>query len=381
MNARDRPALRVLHVVATLRGGGAETLVRTLLPQLARRGIDIAAFSAYDSRLTLGERTQLEYRLFEGGKSGRFDLTFGARLVRAIRAYRPHIVHTHTVTGKYWGRAGAVAAGVPHIVHTEHSSYIGSWEMPFARALAARTDAVISFSARTADLVRAREPVAHSEIIPNGVELSASPTAAVRTAARAHLEVSDDIVLFGMIASLIPLKNHPLAIRAFARLPATLRSKARLAIFGRGPEEPALRDLANRLGVGDRVIFGGFRADIHSVLPALDALLSVSWSEAAPLSMLEAMSAGVPIVGTPHGGSLDMIEHEHSGLIVDGWDEMRLCAALERVIIDSDWRRNAGRAGRERVEREFTIDIVAARHIALYARLAAESSPPSRALR
>jgi glycosyltransferase involved in cell wall biosynthesis len=360
--------MRVLHVIATLRGGGAETLVRELLPRLRSRDLDVGVFSAYDPRLSADERAQAPYPIFEGAKGGRGDAGFGARAIAAIRRFRPHIVHTHTVTGKYWGRACALAAGVPHILHTEHSpqSRLASWEPPFAHLLVRRTDAFITFSERTAAFVAAREPIPRIEIIPNGISIDPAPTEEQRVEARRVLGAAAGSVVIGVVANLQPQKNHRLALEAFANLSGAERRLARLEFFGAGPQEAALRTLAARLGVGAAVTFWGFRSDVRRLLPGLDALLTVSTVEAAPISLLEAMSACLPILGTPHHGTLDLVQDGVSGIVIPDWSAENVTQALRRTIRDTAWRERAGRHARTRLVEEFDIERVADRHAALY---------------
>ncbi len=366
-----QPALRVLHYIATLRGGGAETLVRELLPRLNDRGIDVAAFSAYDPRLTDVERAALPYRLFCGRKHRGIDVGFARRSVRAMHEFAPHIVHTHTITGKYWGRASALAAGVQRIVHTEHSpqSQLPRWELALAHALKHRTDAVVTFSARTAAFVRQREPVPQLEIIPNGIKIEAALTAHDRARARAVLGASEGTIVIGIIANLYPQKNHQLAIRALANLSAGLRARVRLDVFGAGPLATSLQDLAAELGVADNLRWWGFRPDVRALIGGLDLALTVAIVEAAPISLLEAMAAGVPIVGTPNVGTLDLVADDASGLIAEDWSVGGFTRVLERALADEQWRTRAGAAGRRRLVERFDIEAVADRHAALYHRL------------
>ncbi len=374
--------LRVLHVIGTLRGGGAETLVRELLPRFARRGLEVAVYSGHDSGLNEAERAALPYPLLQGAKNGHFDVGFGPRTFAAIRRFRPDIVHTHTFTGKYWGRACALANGVDVIVHTEHSPQpeLSHWEAPFARMLAPFTDAFITFSRRNADFIARREPVSRLEIIPNGIEVEPAPTDDERQRARAALGASPDVVVIGVVASLQPKKNQRLAIEAFARLPR--RRRARLDLFGAGAEEPALRQLAAQLGVADDVTFWGFRSDVRALLPGLDVFLSVATVEAAPISLLEAMSACLPILGTPHIGTLDFVEDRVTGLVIPDWSVASVAGALDVAVTDRAWRTAAGTAGRHRVVADFDIERVADRHVRLYEELratpCASVSPVSR---
>ena len=215
---------------------------------------------------------------------------------------------------------------------------------------------------------------------PNGIEVEPAPTDDERQRARAALGASPDVVVIGVVASLQPKKNQRLAIEAFARLPR--RRRARLDLFGAGAEEPALRQLAAQLGVADDVTFWGFRSDVRALLPGLDVFLSVATVEAAPISLLEAMSACLPILGTPHIGTLDFVEDRVTGLVIPDWSVASVAGALDVAVTDRAWRTAAGTAGRHRVVADFDIERVADRHVRLYEELratpCASVSPVSR---
>jgi glycosyltransferase involved in cell wall biosynthesis len=366
--------MRVLHVIGTLRAGGAETLVRELLPRFVRRGVDVAAYSGYDPRLTADERADLTYPVFEGAKSGHFDVGFASRTVAAIRRFAPDIVHTHTVTGKYWGRACALAGGVKFIVHTEHSprERLPLWERPLARILAPRTNVFITFSQRNAEQLAKREFISRTAVIPNGIEIEPAPTETQRRSARESLGAANGLVVIGVVANLAPQKNQRLAIEAFAR--AAGRQRARLDLFGAGPELDALQRLAAELGVAHAVRFWGFRSDIRALLPGLDIFLSVATIEAAPISFLEAMSAGVPILGTPHNGTLDFVDDGVSGFVIRDWSVASVADALDFAVADVSWRAKVGSAARRHIVEQFDIERTADRHVELYETLLASKS-------
>ena len=361
--------MRVLHVVESLSGGGAETLVRELVPRLQRRGIEIEVLSSYGARLDAAQRAALAAPVHEAHKAGRLDLAFGLRFTRMIARRAPDIVHAHGFAGKYWGRACAMAARVPCIIYTEHNPWphMGAWERPASAMLARYTAAVVTFSERTHAFIRAREPLPSAvAVIPNGIEIAPEATPEDRASARALLESAVDEIAVGIVANLTHYKNHALALSAFGMLSSTLRERARLHLFGAGPLEAALRAQAEALGISERLRFWGFTSNVRRLLPGLDIALTVATVEAAPISLLEAMSARLPVIGTPHVGTLDMVRHEHTGLITADWSAQSVAYALERAAADAAWRANAGAAARALLEAEYDIELTADRHATLY---------------
>jgi glycosyltransferase involved in cell wall biosynthesis len=358
--------VKVLHVLQTLHGGGAESIVRSLVPLLRRRAIDVEVATLYPSRVTAEDRLQMDCQIYDMQRRGHLDFVAPLHLFQTIRQIQPDIVHTHVFSGKYWGRGAALLAGVPIIVHTEHSprAKLDFWEFPVSYFLGRKTHATITFSERTAAFIRARERAQRIKIIPNGVRVRPPPTPAERQAARSALDVGKDQVVIAVVANLYPQKNQQLAIKAFSRLPEAIRNKARLDFFGSGPELGALQTMAEQLNV--QPVFHGFKPNIEELLPGVDIFLSVAYVEAAPMSFLEAMNAELPIVGTPSHGALDMIVNEKTGILLSGWDEVELTNALERSLVDRAWRRTAGMGSRELLEKRFDIEVVADKHVELY---------------
>ncbi len=358
---------KVLHVVQTLKGGGAETLVRDMLPRMSARGLDVAVASMYPSNLNAQEKLALRCQIYELNRKSRTDFRAPLQLWQLMMRLKPDIVHTHVTTGKYWGRACAVLSGIRTIVHTEHSPdpRLGLGEKPAALLLNPYTDATVTFSERTAAFIRRREGVKSLYIIPNGIEILEPPDRKQRETARVELG-ADHLTIIGVVASLYPLKNHALALKAFGLLPESIRGAARLDIFGVGPLEGELKALARELGIQEYVMFRGFRSDMQSLLPGLDLFLSVALAEAAPISFLEAMSARLPIIATPSIGALDMVEDHVTGMIARSWNPEDVAQRLEKALSDHQWRALAGVNARARLIQNYDIEHTVDKYVDLY---------------
>jgi len=366
---RNTDAPLVLHIVGSLDGGGAERWTRELVPRVHARGIRSEIVTVYAPRLDANALNLLGVPVHSRTKKPGFDLSHFFCLVSLLRSRKPDIVHTHQWAGKYVGRCAAIVSGTRHIVHTEHSPIpLGYAERFLAELLWRRTDATIAFTAKNAQMIRSREPVGRFEIIRNGLPITSIPTQESRRTARERIGAMGETIVYGVVASLQERKNPALALRAFSKLVDRGVRDIRLDFFGDGPLRDNLIQETERLGLSQWVRFHGFRPDVRHLLPALDVFLTVATQEIAPVSILEAMSAQLPVIGTPHPGTLEMVEHEVSGLVVD-FQEHALASAMSRARDDADWRRSAGLAGRARVERDFNIDNVAAQHARFYRRL------------
>ena len=361
---------RVLHIVQALRGGGAEALVRELVPRLRQRGIDARVLCAYGaSGLTDVEAPDWTGVMYCQPRAGVPRLRYLERMWRLLREIEPTVVHTHTHVGAVWGRTAAVLARVPQIVHTEHGSdneTVSAIEAVALGALSYRTDATVTFSERSAALARTRGPLRKLHIIPNGIRVRPPPTESDRHTARLELRFARDLIAIGLIANLFPHKNPTLAIDAIARLPDRTRAFVQLAIFGDGPMREDLVAYAKALGIEASVQFYGFRSDLVRLLPGLDLVVTTSPREMMPISLLESMNAGLPIIGVPHAGTLDLVVDRETGIIVRSWDPQGFSEAIEWAVGQPQWRARAGNEAYTRLKKEFDIETVADRHAALY---------------
>ena len=159
------------------------------------------------------------------------------------------------------------------------------------------------------------------------------------------IEFKGDAPLAGMVSVLRRQKDPLLAVRAMARLAARGRPPGRLAIVGNGPLEGAVRDEIARLGVGEHVRWFPYRGAVGPYLAALDAFVLPSAWEALPLSLLEAMSCGLPVIATAVGGTPEAVEDRVTGRIVPHGNARALADALWSLLSDSVLRAELGRAG------------------------------------
>ena len=218
------------------------------------------------------------------------------------------------------------------------------------------------------EVVRSATPVS---VIHNGVN---APVVGDddRRAIRASLGVRDDFVI-GMVAVLSKQKGIPYLLEAAKRVIAE-RPDARFVIVGDGPQREALIRQRDDLGLTDRVIFTGYRADIPRLMAGFDAYVQSSLWEGLPIVLLEALSVGKPIVATRVGGNPEVVEHEVNGLLVPPGDSAALASALLRVIADERFRAAAARQNQEKFVAQFSADAMLDAHVKLYATLLAASA-------
>jgi glycosyltransferase involved in cell wall biosynthesis len=211
-----------------------------------------------------------------------------------------------------------------------------------------------------------RIPAAKTLFIKNGVDTDKYAPGGT-PAADAPFAAGD--IVIGTVARVQDVKNHRALVDAFARLRAQLPDLAprlKLAIVGDGPLLPAVREQVAKLGLDGAVWLPGARADIASVLHTFSIFALPSLAEGTPVSMLEAMACGLPVVASRVGGIPEVVDEGVQGLLVPVGDVDALTAALARYAQDADLRAHHGVAARARVEDRFSLRAMVAAYGLLY---------------
>lgn len=303
-----------------------------------------------------------------------------ARVRRVVIEGGYDIVHVHTPIAAFMTRYALrtlPADQRPVIIYTTHGFhfYTGQGALghtayrTLERTAAKWTDFIVTINREDLEAARRFKGIPNHRVryIPGiGVDIArfaeGSVSADTTAAVRAGLDVPADAFMLTMIAEFSPVKRHAHMLDALARVE---HQDVVLVLVGDGPLEPDVRDHVRRLGLGSRVRFAGYRRDIPEVLAASDAVALVSHREGLPRSVLEAMAAGRPIVGTDTRGITDAVG-EDAGWIVPKADVAALAAAIDSAAGDRDEARRRGGKARERARREFSLDRILDAYDALY---------------
>ncbi|MDJ0836040.1 MAG: glycosyltransferase [Acidobacteriota bacterium] len=251
------------------------------------------------------------------------DLKALFALMKLIREVRPHIVHTHTAKAGAVGRVAAFLCRVPVRVHTFHGHvFHGYFSRPVTIAyiwiekiLAALSTRIVTISpAQEYDLTRRYKvvPARKNTVIRLGFELD-KMVGGTKGKLREELNLGPEIRLAAIVARLVPIKNVQLLIRAIGhwhadRKPGT--PEVRFLVVGDGEEREALKNLAAELGIRDLVIFLGWRGDVPDIYADIDLNILVSKNEGTPVTLIEGLACGVPILTTDVGGIRDFADHD-----------------------------------------------------------------------
>jgi glycosyltransferase involved in cell wall biosynthesis len=202
-------------------------------------------------------------------------------------------------------------------------------------------------------------------VVYEGTEIPPRFDEKKRKAARARWGIQGDAPLLGCVGVFLPDKGQEWLIRSLAELGKEI-PQAKLLLAGDGPCRGKLEALARDLHVANAVIFAGFVKDLETVYAALDVFLLPSFFEALNNSLLAAMSYEIPSIAFNLGALGEIIEDGKSGLLVSGPEVPEICTAVKRILRDSVFAREIGRAGRRRVEENFSAAHMVESIIAVY---------------
>ena len=368
-----RPTILLLITLAET--GGAQTYVAALLPALTGRFEVIVAAHGdgplRDAALSAGARF-VALRHVRRDLRPVHDVAAIAELTRLMRRERPDIVHANSSKAGVLGRTAAALARVPVRIFTAHGwafkaySGVGATLFRWAdRSMAPLTTATICVSERerAAGLAARTCRAGSTVVIPNAVDAVAAPVAR-------HDGAPPRVVTVGRLAA---PKDALTLVRALAEVRAPFAAQ----VVGDGPERAALAAELRTLGLTSVVRLEGNRGDVPQLLAAADVFVLSSRSEGAPLSVLEAMAAGLPVVASAVGGVPEQVVDGTTGLLVAAGDARALAAAIERLLANRDLRRRLGAAGRERALARFDLEAMRRAHVALYARELARAGCPA----
>lgn len=352
---------RVLWLIKGLARGGAERLVSVMAPRIDRTRFEVeVAYLLPDADAFVPDllRGGVRVHCLQAGRN--VEPGWPARLRQLLRQGQYDIVHSHSPL------VGSVARlvaprGTRHL-YTEHNMW-GVYRGPtFAlNALTYhRNELVFTVSDGVADSVQrprwadiGRMPPV--EVLLHGVDAENAPRGpAARRQARELLGIAPETPVIGNVANFSPKKDHHTLLDAFAQVREAVPD-ALLLLIGMGPLEAELRTRVASEGLDSCVRFLGSRDDVQELLPALDLFVLSSRFEGLPISLLEAMAAGVCCVSTSVGGIPEAARDGHEGRLVGPGDPTALSDALSDLLRDDSARRRLATSGRARVTEDFSI--------------------------
>jgi glycosyltransferase involved in cell wall biosynthesis len=328
--------LRILHVIQELRTGGAERLLVSVCRGAREAGHEVHVAAAPGP---LAEELGLEPFPIPVVARRPWRVPAAARAVaRAVRAFQPDIVHAHNpVMGLATGVVTRRGHHPPSLIGI-HGVPEDDWPAT-ARIVRLAGLAAVACGPEVAEAL-ARHGCTPLATISNAV--APAPAPADRGELEREWQLAPGTRLVLAVGRLVEQKNHALAIRALAEVP-----NAMLAIAGEGPLRDELQRTAADAGVADRVVLAGLRPDARALMGAADAIVLPSHWEGLPLTALEALASGTPLVATAVRGLRDLVADGRDALLVPPDDPRALAEALRRVLDDDGLAARLAKHGRE----------------------------------
>jgi len=367
---------KIFILASTLVIGGAEMVVRSLAENLRAGRFDVEL-------ILLGEPGEIGERLIGRGiksrsrlAGARFDPRTLFRLAVALRSHKNSILlvldHHNAI---FWGALASRLAGITGTVLSVHST--GLWGSGRTFTLADRVvlnlfDRVIALSRTHADYLVSREDVSAGkiEVINNGIDTGRfKPDGSDEKGKRVREElgIGNRETVVTVVAALRPEKNHLMFLEAAGS--ALKRSgDFRFLIVGEGQRKEKLERKARQMNIEDRVTFTGSRDDIPDILAATDisVLCSHPVVETFPLTVLEAMACGLPVISTDVGSVSEIITDRENGILIPSGDTEGLADAILELGSDRYLRQRLGENAREKAAGSFSTEEMVEKYIAVF---------------
>lgn len=358
--------MRVLHTESSLGWGGQENRTMNEMIAMRERGHEMAVLSRPDARI-IERAKEAGFQTFAVDMRGALDFPAIFKLRKVMKDFKADIVNTHS--GRDTQLAGMAARSLgrnrPRIVRTRHLALPITSKFTYS----VLPDQVVAVSGYVRNyLISAGVPGNHVEAIPTGIDLGRySPTADHGTL-RNELGLASDTVLIGTVAILRIKKGHADLLRA-AQSVLRIYPDTHFVIAGDGPQQENLKRMIGELDIASRVHMLGLRRDVMNVLQSLDLFVLPTHQEALGTAFIEAGAMGLPVVATDVDGVPEVVVDGETGKLVPAKDSVALAAAILGFLDDPQRRRQFGENARQRIDREFSREVMAERMQRLYSRL------------
>jgi sugar transferase (PEP-CTERM/EpsH1 system associated) len=380
----------VVHLTYVLDFGGLETLIVESINRMPTQKyrhaiVCLTKYTDFAKKIT---RPGVEIVALD--KQPGLGIGTHVALWKLLRRLRPAILHTYNLAAIEYSLT-AMLAGVPVRVHAEHGRDARDPEGTnrkhnlLRRLLVPLIDCFVPVSLDLQNWLRrtVRVPDAKNLLIDNGVDTSLFHPAAASAAPAAEAPDWRGCFVIGTVGRIQDVKDQATLVDAFAMLLQRLPQHAgrlRLAIVGEGPLRPALLAKVSAAGLGHVVWLPGARNDIAALMQSFDVFALSSIAEGTPVTLLEAMACGLPVVSTRVGGIPDLVLDGVTGRLVPARQPAALADALAAYAGAPELVQLHGAAARQRVVERYSIGAMLAAYLALYDRLTATKTKLNKAI-
>lgn len=352
--------MKIVQVMPDFGLAGAETMVENLSCGLAAEGCDVLVISFFDLHTAITERIENRgIKIKYLGKKRGFDPSIISKMRKIIKAYQPDVIHTHRYVLPYAFLASmGFKAKRVHTVHNvaqkEQTKVGKNINRVLFRYFNVVPVALSKEIQRTIQEVYGL-PDNRIPVVFNGIDLS-------RCIIKESYARKDTFTVLH-IGRFMDVKNHELLLRSFARFKGQ-HSDARLQLLGDGELKENMMQLAGQLNITDAVEFAGLQSNVYPWLHNADVFILPSKFEGMPMTLIEAMGTGLPIIASNVGGIPDMLSSQKEALLIEPKEE-KIIEALEMVYSDAKKREYWGRNALQRSSL-FSSQAMARKYLQLY---------------
>jgi glycosyltransferase involved in cell wall biosynthesis len=356
-NPNLKSPLRVMFMQTDMRVGGAEMVTAELIRRLDRDRF-LPELCCLKELGEIGETLVGEIPVHHGLLHNKYDLLVLPRLIKLLRTRKIDAVVTVGAGDKmFWGRIAARRLRLPVVISALHTTGWPDGVGRLNRMLTPITDAFIAVAASHGEYLVEHErfPADRVVVIPNGVDIAKFAPLRDPGLVRRELRIDADAPVVGIVAALRPEKNHELFLELARRVLRQLPN-SRFLIVGDGLRRDDLKQRAVEMGLESSALFLGSRSDVPRLLAAMDVFALTSHNEANPISILEAMSVGRPVVATKVGSIHEAVTEGETGHLVPAGDSAQLTDRVLSLLNDGPKRLAMGAAARETIVERWSID-------------------------
>lgn len=370
----------VAYLINSLNFGGAETLVAEMAGALTD-AFKIFVICLDEPGILAGGLRKAGIPVFCLWRQPGIDLNVAFRLAAFWRRHKIEIIHAHQCTPWFYGALSRMLFRKPRLLFEEHGRFYPEVKNP-GRVLVNR----VFIRGRTHRLVAVSEDVKRRlvdyeglsadriAVIYNGVRPVPALSRARKAEIRKSQGVPPDAFLVGSVGRIDPIKNYPLLVESFAAA-AQCRNEFRGILIGDGPERTKIEALVRSCRLQSRFGLTGYRSDARDLVQCLDLFVLCSLSEGTSVALLEAISAGIPVVVTAVGGNPEIVEHGKTGWVIPSDSKKSLTSAILEASADREKTRRYAEAGKRRYEEKFSFDAMISNYRAIYRDLVSLQTP------
>lgn len=365
---------KVIHLVEDLGVGGLERVLATIVLGLDKHKFDVEVWCLAQGGTIARELTNKGIILKILGIDSYYNPLNVVMLSNLIRRAGIDILHAHGYFAGTFGRLAAILAKTPIVIaHVHTTDYdLSSRNRIIEKFLSYFTDRILCVSRAVQKFVVETEKInpARTCVIYNAAMIPDSPDLAAQVKdERLRIGIAEKDFVAVSVASLTPHKGHHTLLDAAAMIMCDY-PHFKLLLVGDGPLRGELEEHAKKAGIFSNTIFAGLRENVFPLLKLADIfVLASTQREGLGIALIEAMAAGLPLIGTRLGGIPEVIEEDVNGLLVAPGDAEALAAAIRQLILKNELKERMGREGKSVYQKKFTVSLMIYSIESLYTKL------------